>query len=105
MNQYHVYIMMNIKNTVNYTGITSDIYVRVWQHKTRKYEDSFTAKYYIDKLVYFEEYNDINEAITREKQIKGLSRNKKILIIKKLNPTLKDLSEGWYDNENKKMKK
>ena len=66
-----VYIMTNKNNTVLYTGVTSDLMDRVLKHKSKKYPDSFSAKYNIDKLVYFEELDTIGEAIKREKQIKG----------------------------------
>jgi len=63
-----VYIMTNPRNTVLYTGVTSNLKERVWQHKTKLHQTSFTARYKISKLVYFEEFNDIAEAIAREKQ-------------------------------------
>ena len=95
MKQYHVYIMMNKNNTVNYTGVTNNLERRVWEHKNNYNENSFTAQYNIHKLVYFEEYYNINNAIAREKQIKGLSKEKKLKLIKEINPELKDLSEKW----------
>lgn len=86
-----VYIMTNQNNTVLYTGVTSDLVDRVLKHKLKKYPDSFSAKYNIDKLVYFEELDTIGEAINREKQIKGGSRKKKIDLINSLNPEWNDL--------------
>jgi putative endonuclease len=86
-----VYIMTNQNNTVLYTGVTSDLNDRVLKHKSKKYPNSFTAKYNVDKLVYFEELETIGEAIHREKLIKGGSRNKKIELIKSLNPEWIDL--------------
>jgi putative endonuclease len=92
---------MNKSNSVNYTGVTDNLRRRVWEHKFSENEKSFTAKYNINKLVYFEKYNDVNCAIAREKQIKGLSREKKTNLIKEINPEFKDLSEEWYKDETK----
>ena len=82
--------MTNKVNTVLYVGVTSNLIKRVYEHKN-KLADSFTSKYNIDKLVYFEVFEDINEAIKREKQIKGGSRKKKIDLIVNFNPAFKDL--------------
>lgn len=82
--------MTNKVNTVLYVGVTNNLVKRVYQHKN-KLASSFTSKYNIDKLVYFEVFEDINEAIAREKQIKAGSRKKKIDLIVKFNPTFKDL--------------
>jgi len=87
---YCVYIMTNKRNTVLYTGITSNLKKRVYEHKT-KIVKGFTEKYNINKLVYYEVFNDIRDAIAREKQIKAGSRNKKIELIKNMNPKWKDL--------------
>ncbi len=88
-----IYIMTNPRNTVLYTGVTSRLKERIWEHKTREHLTSFTAKYKISKLLYFEEYNDIRDAIEREKQIKAGSRAKKIKLIESMNPGWKDLFE------------
>ena len=88
--QYYVYIMTNKINTVLYTGITSDLVKRIWEHKTKALE-GFTKKYNINKLVFFEIYNDPENAILREKQIKAGSRAKKIKLVTELNPAWKDL--------------
>lgn len=90
MKKYHVYIMTNDYNTVLYTGVTSNIAKRVYEHKNKLIE-SFTKRYNITKLVYVEEYSDINEALRREKQIKGGSRKKKIELIKRNNPDFNDI--------------
>ena len=87
-----VYIMTNNNHSVLYTGVTSDLKDRVHQHKTKKYAASFSAKYNIGKLVYFERFETIGEAIIREKQIKSGSRNKKIAMINEMNPEWDDLS-------------
>ena len=88
--QYYIYIMTNKINTVLYTGVTSDLKKRIWEHK-EKIIKGFTKRYNIDKLVYFEIFNDPENAILREKQIKAGSRNKKIELIKRINPERKDL--------------
>ncbi len=92
--QYYFYIMINNSNTVTYTGITNDLNRRVYEHKNKLIK-GFTCKYNITKLVYYEAYNNIIDAIAREKQIKGGSRKKKIDLIKKENPEFKDLSLEW----------
>ncbi len=96
MKEYYIYIMANKRGTL-YTGITNDLEKRVYQHK-QKLIEGFTKRYNITRLVYFESSNDVKAAITREKQIKGLLRSKKIELIKTLNPEWTDLSEGWFDN-------
>jgi len=88
--QYYIYIMTNKNNSVLYTGVTNDIKRRVYEHK-EKLVSSFTKKYNVDKLVYYEIFDDILTAIEREKQIKGGSRKKKIDLIIKMNPEWKDL--------------
>ena len=94
MNTYYVYIMASKKKGVLYTAVTSDLIKRVHQHKSNVY-DGFTSKYKIYKLVYFVQTIDIRAAITEEKRIKGLSREKKIAIIEKSNPNWDDLSLDW----------
>ena len=88
---YYVYILTNNSDSVMYVGVTNDIVRRVWEHKT-EVVDGFTKKYRVHKLVYFEEYSDVNEAIAREKQIKGWSRDKKNTLVKTKNPLFEDLS-------------
>jgi putative endonuclease len=94
-----VYIMTNDNNSVLYTGVTSDLTDRVYKHKNKKYSGSFSAKYNIVKLLYFESCETIGDAIKREKQIKSGSRNKKVALINKMNPKWEDLmlilKEGW----------
>jgi len=85
-----VYIMMNKMNTVNYTGVTNDLGRRVYEHKN-KINEGFTNEYNITKLVYYEHYESPDEAITREKQIKGWVKEKKIQLIETINPYFKDL--------------
>lgn len=90
--EYYVYIATNKINTVLYTGVTNNLTRRIYEHKN-KLVSGFSSKYNICKLVYYEIYNDINEAIKREKQIKAGSRKKKQELIKKINPDFKDLYE------------
>lgn len=87
---FAVYIMMNKMRTVNYTGVTSDLVGRVWQHKNKVY-DGFTKRYNINRLVYYEFLDSPESAIAREKEIKGWSKDKKIELIKSKNPYFKDL--------------
>ena len=88
--QYCVYIMTNSHNTVLYTGVTNNLERRVTEHRAGK-GSTFTKKYNLDKLVYFECGNDVNTAIFREKQIKAGSRKKKIELIESINPNWNDL--------------
>ena len=86
----YVYLMTNKCDTVIYTGVTSNLMKRVYEHR-EGLVDGFTKKYNIKKLVYYEIADDIESAIAREKQIKAGSRKKKIALIKSTNPALKDL--------------
>lgn len=92
---FYVYIMTNPTGTL-YTGMTSNLQQRVYQHK-HKLIDGFTKKYNVTRLVYYEETTDVNAAIAREKQIKSWRRSKKLDLIKALNPTWRDLAEDWFD--------
>jgi putative endonuclease len=85
--------MTNIGNTVLYTGVTSDLFSRVMEHKAGKYLNSFTSRYNVKKLVYYEVFPSIEEAIDREKQIKGGSRKNKEKLITAMNPEWRDLVE------------
>lgn len=88
--QYYVYILTNPQGNVLYTGVTSNLVKRIWEHK-QKLVPGFTSKYKVEKLVYYEVFRDINEAIGREKQIKAGSREKKLQLIENTNPLLDDL--------------
>jgi putative endonuclease len=88
--QYYVYIMTNNKNIGLYVGVTNDLIRRVYQHK-EKLADGFTKKYNIVKLLYYEVFQDIENAILREKQIKAGSRQKKIQLINSMNTEWRDL--------------
>jgi putative endonuclease len=89
-NTYYVYIATNDKHYILYTGVTNSIRRRIYEHK-QGIGSRFTKKYKVNKLVYFEEYQNINEAIAREKQIKKGSRKSKLLLIHILNPNWDDL--------------
>lgn len=89
--QYYIYILTNKLNSVLYTGVTGDLEKRAHEHKLKLIE-GFTKKYNIDKLVYYEVFDDIDNAIAREKQIKAGSRQKKMDLIVSMNPAWKDLS-------------
>ena len=93
MKQMYVYILSNQKRGTLYIGVTNDLIRRIWQHK-KKYFKGFTQKYGIDKLVYYEVFEDEQNAITREKKLKNWHRDWKINLIEKSNPDWNDL----YDN-------
>jgi len=88
--EYYVYMMTNKRNAVVYTGVTNDLKRRVYEHK-EKLVHGFTKKYNITKLVYYEVFEDIENAILREKQIKGGPRGKKIELINSMNKEWRDL--------------
>lgn len=88
---YYIYILTNKYNAIFYIGVTNSISKRLFEHKFGLME-GFTKKYKVKKLVYLEEYHDINEAIAREKQLKNWHRDWKINLIKKVNPELKDMA-------------
>jgi len=93
----YTYITTTKKNTVLYTGSTSHLKARIYQHKTKEFPGSFTAKYNVDKLVYYEYFHFIEEAIAREKQIKSMKRNKKEKMINDFNPGWNDLFDNLED--------
>ncbi|MBL8108767.1 MAG: GIY-YIG nuclease family protein [Anaerolineales bacterium] len=90
-----VYIMTNQYNKVLYTGVTSNLFKRAHEHKD-KIVAGFTSRYNVTKLVYYEEFATMSEAIAREKQIKGGSRQKKIDLVNNKNPEWKDLYEEFF---------
>ncbi len=90
MNLYYVYILANKVNGPIYIGVTNDLISRVYCHKNNLV-DGFTRKYHIHNLVYYEAYNDVMEAINREKRMKKWKREWKIELIEKNNPTWEDL--------------
>lgn len=88
---YYVYILTNNTGTVVYTGVTNDLIRRVYEHKSNADPNSFTAKYTVHKLVYFEETSSRYAAISREKQIKSWSRKKKNQLVESMNPKWEEL--------------
>jgi putative endonuclease len=90
----HIYFMCNQKNNVLYIGVTSNLIKRVYQHKLKIFK-GFTQRYSCTKLVYYEEFNRIEDAIAREKQLKSGNRRRKNMLVDGFNPEWKDLSEGW----------
>jgi putative endonuclease len=95
MRRYYVYVMAS-KSRVLYIGITNDIRRRAWEHKNNV-RPGFTSKYRIYRLVYFETFKYVGNAIAREKRIKGWLRERKVALVRCVNPTWEDLSEGWFD--------
>jgi putative endonuclease len=95
MRTFYVYMMTNRSRVVLYTGITNSLERRCWfhQHENPK---SFTRSYNVNRLVYYEQFNDVRSAIAREKQIKGWRREKKDELVRKLNPKWKDLSKELF---------
>ena len=89
--QYYVYILSNSYKNVIYTGVTNDLVRRVYEHKQHLDKSSFTSRYNVDHLVYFEETTNIDAAIAREKQIKGWNRKRKEKLIETINPNWNDL--------------
>ena len=92
-----VYIITNEYNTVLYTGVTSALRARIWEHRTKIYPESFTARYNCCKIVWYQTFPRIEEAIEKEKQIKGGSRKDKEALIKSINPTWRDLWDDIQD--------
>ena len=93
-NAYYTYIMSSLNNTTIYVGVTNDLERRVSEHKSGLIP-GFTQKYNCKKLVYFESFSDIEQAIAREKQLKGWVRKKKDALIDSMNPERKDLAAEW----------
>jgi putative endonuclease len=97
MAQYYVYIATNWRNTVLYTGVTSGLLTRMYQHKY-KLIPGFTSKYNVNKLAFYEAFDSPSEAIAAEKKIKGWTRKKKFDLIRSVNPKFEDLS-GLVDSD------
>ncbi len=93
----YIYIMTNKNNSVLYTGVTNNLFRRITEHKSKINKNSFTARYNICKIVYFETFTSIVEAIAREKQIKAGSRKKKEDLINSINAEWKDLYDEIQD--------
>ena len=88
----YIYILSNKNNTVLYTGVTNNLTIRLQQHRTGQFKNAFTSRYNVTKLVYYEEFLTIEDAIYREKQLKAGSRKKKTALIARINPEWNDLS-------------
>ena len=86
---YYVYIITGESNSALYIGVTNDLSRRIYEHKSEAI-DGFSKRYHLHKLIYFEEYSEINQAVLREKQLKSWRREKKIELIKKQNPTFRE---------------
>jgi putative endonuclease len=93
----YVYILGSL-SLVRYIGVTSDLTRRMYEHKTKLFR-GFTAKYRVHRLLYFERFDDIRDAIAREKKLKGWLRQKKLALIETSNPGYADLASGWFDPE------
>ena len=91
----YVYMMGSASRRALYTGVTVPLYKRVWEHK-HNLGGHFTSKYKCQRLVYFEQFTDINSAILREKEIKGWRREKKNRLVESINPEWRDLAADWY---------
>jgi len=92
---YYVYIITNKFNRVLYTGVTNNLQRRIYEHEN-KLVKGFSSKYNLSKLLYFEDTNDVYSAISREKEIKGWIRKKKVELIKNMNPNWEDLSKKYF---------
>ena len=92
--RYYVYILGSYSGTL-YIGVTGNLRRRIWQHKEHAIE-GFTAKHDVTRLLYFETYHEVLNAIAREKQLKGWARAKKVALIEKDNPRWEDLGRKWY---------
>jgi len=96
---YYIYILSNYTNVTVYVGVTNDLERRLWEHRHHTDPYSFTAKYHVDKLVYYETTTDIRVALEREKQLKSWNRRKKNELIQRMNPMWHDLSPQSSDKE------
>jgi len=92
MKQYFVYILCNGRISVNYTGVTDDLVRRIYEHKN-KLTDGFTKRYNVDRLIYFEAYDDVHAALNRKKEIKSWRKDKKMRLVRDSNPDFRDLYE------------
>ena len=94
--RFYIYILGSLSGTL-YVGMTNNLVRRVWQHKRHEIA-GFTAGYGVDRLLYFESFDDVRNAIDREKQLKGWRREKKIALIEAQSPKRVDLSREWYES-------
>jgi putative endonuclease len=98
MKQYYVYIITNKRNGTIYVGSTSDLEVRMWDHKNKTILGSFSSRYSLNKLMYYEEQPDAKTMVGRERTIKHWPRKYKLGLIEENNPEWNDLSSGWFDD-------
>jgi putative endonuclease len=103
MKDYFVYIVTNKDGTVLYIGMTNNLERRIYEHKN-KLIPGFTAKYNLDRLVYFEQGNDVTAVIAREKELKGWLRSKKKVLITSFNPQWRDLSADWQPSRDSSLR-
>ena len=94
---FWVYIVTNKTQTVLYTGVTNDLERRIWEHRNKVDPHSFSSMYSTYYLVWYEQFPTAREAIAAETRIKGLTREKKLEMIRTMNPRWYDHSDGWYD--------
>ena len=92
---YYVYILANKTNSTVYIGVTNDLMRRLWEHRNDMIE-GFTKTYHVHKLVYYESFSDVRDAIAREKQLKGWRRARKNELIESVNPAWEDLAGDWF---------
>jgi putative endonuclease len=95
--RFYVYMMQSSSRRALYIGMTNNLHRRVCEHKIRRFE-GFTDQYNATRLVYWQSFDDVHKAIAREKQLKAWRRQKKLWLVKQLNPEWKDLAAGWYEN-------
>jgi len=95
--RFYTYFLGSISGTL-YIGMTNNLEKRVWQHKHHEFP-GFTSKYGVDRLLYFESFDDVRNAINRENQLKGWTRAKKIALLESANPKWEDLSREWYESD------
>jgi len=93
--RYYVYILTNPSQHPFYTGVTNDLGSRVISHRSYDEPRSYTARYHLTRLVYYETFRYVKNAIAREKEIKNWGRTKKLALIRSMNPKLEDLALGW----------
>jgi predicted GIY-YIG superfamily endonuclease len=96
--RYYVYIVQSASRRALYIGMTNNPHKRVWQHKTHAFE-GFTDDYSAVRLVYWESFDSVHDAIAREKQLKNWRREKKLWLIAGMNPGWKDLAAEWYETQ------
>ena len=100
--EYYAYIMSNHSRTL-YIRVTNDIDRRVWEHKTGAVK-GFTSRYRMNKLVHYETFQNVNDAIAREKQLKSWLRRKKVALLEERNPDWDDLNSGWFGHPDSSLR-